>query len=251
MRAETRSASGPAITFYPPILDLVIDQQDNYFMDPNLPSSRDSDISVLQSYSADAAVVSEEPLFTNNISIDTDVPLNPRRRKRYSPVTPMSHTHPLSTEIFPTQFSQALAGSQESSNHSRVPLSSNPQPGVFDGFGPLPVDIAQLAISPSLAPSYQLQRSRSTSQNLQPPSQAGSSRNASPHLSKSSVPARTHSDQGTEATEPPPKKKRRRQALSCTECKRRKIRCDRVQPCAPCKKRGEGDKCQWHILDPV
>ncbi|KAJ7348250.1 hypothetical protein DFH08DRAFT_147521 [Mycena albidolilacea] len=25
----------------------------------------------------------------------------------------------------------------------------------------------------------------------------------------------------------PPKKKRRRQALSCTECKRRKIRCDR------------------------
>ncbi|GJE87033.1 hypothetical protein PsYK624_031160 [Phanerochaete sordida] len=25
----------------------------------------------------------------------------------------------------------------------------------------------------------------------------------------------------------PPKKKRRRQALSCTECKRRKIKCDR------------------------
>ncbi|PVF94336.1 hypothetical protein CPB86DRAFT_49533 [Serendipita vermifera] len=50
---------------------------------------------------------------------------------------------------------------------------------------------------------------------------------------------------------PPPKKKRRRQALSCTECKRRKIRCDRAQPCAPCSRRGEGDKCKWNILEPV
>ncbi|KAK2459251.1 hypothetical protein APHAL10511_008728 [Amanita phalloides] len=49
----------------------------------------------------------------------------------------------------------------------------------------------------------------------------------------------------------PPKKKRRRQALSCTECKRRKIKCDRSQPCAPCTRRGEQAKCHWHVVEPV
>lgn len=49
----------------------------------------------------------------------------------------------------------------------------------------------------------------------------------------------------------PPKKKRRRQALSCTECKRRKIKCDRQQPCAPCTRRGEQSKCQWHVVEPA
>ncbi|EPS94767.1 hypothetical protein FOMPIDRAFT_1133696 [Fomitopsis schrenkii] len=49
----------------------------------------------------------------------------------------------------------------------------------------------------------------------------------------------------------PPKKKRRRQALSCTECKRRKIKCDRAQPCGPCTRRGEPSKCQWHIIEPM
>ncbi|KAJ4489473.1 hypothetical protein C8J55DRAFT_300889 [Lentinula edodes] len=52
-------------------------------------------------------------------------------------------------------------------------------------------------------------------------------------------------------TQGPPKKKRRRQALSCTECKRRKIKCDRNQPCAPCTRRGEQAKCQWHVVEPV
>ncbi|CAL1705458.1 unnamed protein product [Somion occarium] len=51
--------------------------------------------------------------------------------------------------------------------------------------------------------------------------------------------------------EEPPKKKRRRQALSCTECKRRKIKCDRAQPCGPCARRGEQHKCQWHIIEPM
>ncbi|KIM88442.1 hypothetical protein PILCRDRAFT_814340 [Piloderma croceum F 1598] len=49
----------------------------------------------------------------------------------------------------------------------------------------------------------------------------------------------------------PPKKKRRRQALSCTECKRRKIKCDRQQPCGPCSRRNEQAKCQWHIVEPI
>ncbi|KAJ7595216.1 hypothetical protein C8J56DRAFT_921877 [Mycena floridula] len=47
----------------------------------------------------------------------------------------------------------------------------------------------------------------------------------------------------------PPKKKRRRQALSCTECKRRKIKCDRNQPCAPCSRRGEQSKCVWSNVE--
>ncbi|KIK67888.1 hypothetical protein GYMLUDRAFT_256703, partial [Collybiopsis luxurians FD-317 M1] len=60
-------------------------------------------------------------------------------------------------------------------------------------------------------------------------------------------------DSETEDADPqgPPKKKRRRQALSCTECKRRKIKCDRNQPCAPCTRRGEQAKCQWHVVEPV
>ncbi|KAI0249005.1 hypothetical protein BJV78DRAFT_734582 [Lactifluus subvellereus] len=48
-----------------------------------------------------------------------------------------------------------------------------------------------------------------------------------------------------------PKQKRRRQALSCTECKRRKIKCDRAHPCTPCIRRGDQNKCQWHVIEPV
>ncbi|KAG8892766.1 hypothetical protein FRB99_002457 [Tulasnella sp. 403] len=49
----------------------------------------------------------------------------------------------------------------------------------------------------------------------------------------------------------PLKKKRRRQALSCTECKRRKIKCDRQNPCSPCTRRGEADRCRWITQEPM
>ncbi|KAG8951828.1 hypothetical protein FRC04_005520 [Tulasnella sp. 424] len=49
----------------------------------------------------------------------------------------------------------------------------------------------------------------------------------------------------------PVKKKRRRQALSCTECKRRKIKCDRQNPCSPCTRRGEADRCRWATQEPI
>ncbi|KAJ7808013.1 hypothetical protein B0H14DRAFT_2871480 [Mycena olivaceomarginata] len=58
-------------------------------------------------------------------------------------------------------------------------------------------------------------------------------------------------ERGVTGENEPPKKKRRRQALSCTECKRRKIRCDRTQPCAPCVRRGDQAKCQWHVVEPA
>jgi hypothetical protein len=35
------------------------------------------------------------------------------------------------------------------------------------------------------------------------------------------------------------------------ECKRRKIKCDRAQPCGPCTRRNEQAKCQWHIVEPI
>ncbi|KAF8600482.1 hypothetical protein BDV93DRAFT_262948 [Ceratobasidium sp. AG-I] len=41
------------------------------------------------------------------------------------------------------------------------------------------------------------------------------------------------------------------QALSCTECKRRKIKCDRQHPCGPCVRRTEADKCHWNVVEPA
>lgn len=58
-------------------------------------------------------------------------------------------------------------------------------------------------------------------------------------------------EDNTGAAVPPVKKKRRRQALSCTECKRRKIKCDRAHPCSQCSRRGEQSRCQWHIIEPI
>lgn len=42
-----------------------------------------------------------------------------------------------------------------------------------------------------------------------------------------------------------PRKRRNRPALSCSECKRRKIKCSRVIPCEACVKRGDEATCHW------
>ncbi|KAI0723849.1 hypothetical protein C8T65DRAFT_691696 [Cerioporus squamosus] len=60
-----------------------------------------------------------------------------------------------------------------------------------------------------------------------------------------------HAPEDSDQDTPQKKQKRRRQALSCTECKRRKIKCDRANPCGPCVRRGEQSKCQWHIIEPL
>ncbi|PWN92540.1 hypothetical protein FA10DRAFT_279047 [Acaromyces ingoldii] len=52
---------------------------------------------------------------------------------------------------------------------------------------------------------------------------------------------------GNVSTRPPPKK-RNRAALSCTLCRERKVKCDRVIPCYQCIKRGDAKFCQ---LDPT
>ncbi|BGO93972.1 hypothetical protein NBRC10512_005221 [Rhodotorula toruloides] len=38
---------------------------------------------------------------------------------------------------------------------------------------------------------------------------------------------------------------KKQKAVSCTECKRRKIKCDRKLPCLACCKRGEPEVCKW------
>ncbi|KAG7443528.1 uncharacterized protein BT62DRAFT_935135 [Guyanagaster necrorhizus] len=65
------------------------------------------------------------------------------------------------------------------------------------------------------------------------------------------LPSSAGEGEGESGGDEPKKKKRRRQALSCTECKRRKIRCDRNQPCAPCVRRGEQSKCLWNVVEPA
>ncbi|KAK0482802.1 hypothetical protein IW261DRAFT_1469768 [Armillaria novae-zelandiae] len=71
-----------------------------------------------------------------------------------------------------------------------------------------------------------------------------------PYLPSSST-GEGEGEAGESGGDEPKKKKRRRQALSCTECKRRKIRCDRNQPCAPCVRRGEQSKCLWNVVEPA
>lgn len=43
-------------------------------------------------------------------------------------------------------------------------------------------------------------------------------------------------------------KKRNRGLLSCTECHRRKQKCDRAQPCSDCKERGLPNQCRYLTL---
>lgn len=45
------------------------------------------------------------------------------------------------------------------------------------------------------------------------------------------------------------KSKRPRQVLSCTMCVRRKTKCDKIQPCTACVKRGDPEGCQIETGD--
>lgn len=50
--------------------------------------------------------------------------------------------------------------------------------------------------------------------------------------------------QGSETTQSVPRK-RRRPALSCEQCRRRKVRCDREMPCGPCTKPHPSLDCEY------
>lgn len=65
--------------------------------------------------------------------------------------------------------------------------------------------------------------------------------------SDDSSPGNAQSREIAEGARPPPKK-RNRAALSCTLCRERKVKCDRVIPCQQCIKRGDAEHCH---LDPA
>ncbi|KAH6891326.1 hypothetical protein B0T10DRAFT_484996 [Thelonectria olida] len=50
--------------------------------------------------------------------------------------------------------------------------------------------------------------------------------------------------------DPGPAHKRRRPAVACTECRRRKVRCDRASPCGPCSKSPLGLRCVYNNSNP-
>lgn len=45
--------------------------------------------------------------------------------------------------------------------------------------------------------------------------------------------------------QPPPKKGKDKKIWSCHSCRRRKLKCDRSDPCGACQARGEGQSCTW------
>lgn len=48
-------------------------------------------------------------------------------------------------------------------------------------------------------------------------------------------------------TDPPASKKRKRPSLVCENCKKRKIKCDKKSPCAPCTKSNLEDSCSYEL----
>lgn len=48
-----------------------------------------------------------------------------------------------------------------------------------------------------------------------------------------------------------PAPKRRRPALSCVPCRRRKVKCDRQEPCGPCSRVGNPNACHYYSPHPL
>ncbi|GAA6009059.1 hypothetical protein JCM10207_004080 [Rhodosporidiobolus poonsookiae] len=57
-------------------------------------------------------------------------------------------------------------------------------------------------------------------------------------------PVEDDEDDGPEGT-PGNKKKRNRKPVTCAQCRRRKLKCDRGYPCGACRDRQEGHLCEW------
>ena len=66
-----------------------------------------------------------------------------------------------------------------------------------------------------------------------------------PEMSTSGSPAQVISQSSSDQTPPRPRNKRARPPISCLECRRKKLRCDRVQPCMQCKKGGREALCTF------
>ncbi|GAA5910772.1 Zn(II)2Cys6 transcription factor [Sporobolomyces salmoneus] len=115
---------------------------------------------------------------------------------------------------------------------SRVAMAHNQQ-----SFPPPSAPIASTSSQPS-------KRAPTTSSNgASPPADSVIGRPAKKARKSSAGGAAIEGDQG--AALEPHQKKRSKQVLSCSECKRRKIKCDRCQPCSACVKRGAPNDCCW------
>ncbi|KAI3555379.1 fungal specific transcription factor domain-containing protein [Colletotrichum abscissum] len=68
--------------------------------------------------------------------------------------------------------------------------------------------------------------------------------------SPTQTPTQMQNQNQTQDARPPPKK-RRRVVISCTECHRRKQKCDRDLPCANCKSRNKQDACKYETGAPT
>ncbi|KAK8107528.1 fungal specific transcription factor domain-containing protein [Apiospora kogelbergensis] len=75
-------------------------------------------------------------------------------------------------------------------------------------------------------------------------SRSSSANNADKHDSSNGSAA-------NEAGSKPPPRKRRRIVISCTECHRRKQRCDRKLPCTNCTSRGKESSCRYETGTPL
>jgi len=64
---------------------------------------------------------------------------------------------------------------------------------------------------------------------------------------RSQTQAQSQSNNGHEPhkDKPAPKSKRARPTISCLECRRKKLKCDRVQPCMQCRKSSKESMCTF------
>lgn len=77
-----------------------------------------------------------------------------------------------------------------------------------------------------------------------PSSPSGSSDSHTDHESHRSDPRPNPPTASASGPSAPREKKRRRPALACEQCRRRKVRCDRLKPCGPCSKT-EPSQCSY------
>ncbi|EJD07211.1 uncharacterized protein FOMMEDRAFT_15938 [Fomitiporia mediterranea MF3/22] len=171
------------------------------------------------------------------------------RAPRQGPPTALPSIHHLHPDLPPPHAHRHAVPAQQYSPSEFLPGAS---------YGPSSAFFAGSQRSPALAtttttypppPAYEerkmsFDRPPGVRSLAQPPSAMYSEQHISP-------PEGDSDQEQNDSERGPPKKKRRRQALSCTECKRRKIKCDRTHPCGPCSRRSEPDKCQWHVIEPV
>ncbi|GAA5939391.1 hypothetical protein JCM3775_001696 [Rhodotorula graminis] len=133
---------------------------------------------------------------------------------------------------------------RSSSSHAAATGTANAaQPGVSS-------DLARSATSSSrsgipMRPSMSRDKS-STSTSTSTTTTVGAGK-------KQKKAAEQQDDEGGDAgsTGKKAKKTRNRKPSSCAQCRKKKLRCNRADPCAPCVSRGEGHLCSWEGAEPL